>query len=155
MIAARTLSIVFVVAGVLAAAAPGFAAPTRPQLPTGWSHAEVNVTTKRGPHTLIYDRGHVVAVDASSLTLREPDGSVVTVGLTSATEILIDGQPGTPSQILRRDAAQTMCIDGKTATRVRVHVTPAALTPRGDKRVSPTVVPPQPSTTTASTPLSR
>ena len=93
-------------------------------LPTGWSHATINVLIKRQPHTLIYDRGRVVAFTASSLTLKERDGSVVVVNVSPTAQIFIAGQPASLSQVRRLEIATTMSIDGAPATTVRVQIPP-------------------------------
>src|SRR5581483_6934740 len=99
---------------VLAAAASccgaSAAAISPPPLPRGWSHAQINVVGPNGrPHTLIYDRGRVLSVGDSSLTLREPDRSVVTIQVAPTATIRIDGRPArrvqaTSSPPLRTDA---------------------------------------------------
>jgi len=96
----------------------------RPSLPAGWSHAEINVVIKHQPHTLIYDRGRVVAVTASSLVLRERDGSVVTIAVSAASQIRIAGQPGVLSQIRRLEIATTVGVDGGPAALVTVQIPP-------------------------------
>ncbi len=89
-------------------------------MPAGWTHAEINYAVGRVPHTLILDRGRVAAVSPSSLTLREQDGSIVQIGLSSSTQVTINGQPGQLSQIRRFANAMTQRIDGGPATQVRV-----------------------------------
>ena len=42
------------------------AAAVGPALPAGWTHAEINFSVNRVPHTLILDRGRVTTVSASS-----------------------------------------------------------------------------------------
>ena len=77
--AAAALAAALILAGV--AAADQIRAV--PRLPAGWSHAEINVIVKGTPHTLVYDRGRVLAVSATSLTLREQDGSVQTINVSA------------------------------------------------------------------------
>ena len=89
-------------------------------LPTGWTHAEINYAVGRVPHTLILDRGRVAAVSATSLTLREQDGSTVQIGLSTSTQVTVNGQPGQLSDIRRFANAVTQRIDGGPATQVRV-----------------------------------
>ena len=118
---------IFVLAAVGAACFAGAAAAATPPLPTGWSHAEINVVGPNGqPHTLIYDRGRVTAVTASSLTLREPDGSIVTIQVARRAVIRIDGRPGTLAEIEPGFSAQTLGIDGKPARRVQAKSAPPA-----------------------------
>jgi hypothetical protein len=93
-------------------------------LPPGWTHAEINFSVNRVPHTLILDRGRVTAVSTSSLTLREQDGSSVQVALAAETQVRVDGQPGQLSDIRRGVVAVTQRIDGGAARQVNVHVPP-------------------------------
>jgi hypothetical protein len=89
-------------------------------MPAGWTHAEINYAVGRVPHTLILDRGRVAAVTPTSLTLREQDGSMVQIGLSSSTQVIVNGQPGQLSNIRRFANAVTQRIDGGPATQVRV-----------------------------------
>ena len=89
-------------------------------MPAGWTHAEINYAVGRVPHTLILDRGRVAAVSPTSLTLREQDGSMVQIGLSSSTQVTVNGQPGQLSNIRRFANAVTQRIDGGPATQVRV-----------------------------------
>ena len=93
-------------------------------MPAGWTHAEINYSVGGVPHTLILDRGRVTAVSAGSMTLREQDGSTVQIGISSSTQVNVDGQPGSVSDIQRFDWAMTERIDGGPATQVRLHVPP-------------------------------
>jgi hypothetical protein len=93
-------------------------------LPAGWSHATVNVLIKRQPHTLIYDRGRVVASTSSSLTLREGDGSVVVINVSPSAQVRIAGQPASLLQVRRLEIATTISIDGAPAITVRVQIPP-------------------------------
>ena len=93
-------------------------------LPTGWTHAEINYAVGRVPHTLILDRGRVAAVSATSLTLREQDGSTVQIEVSSSTQVTVNGQPGQLSDIRRFAIALTQRIDGGPATQVRVQIPP-------------------------------
>ncbi len=93
-------------------------------MPAGWTHAEINYSVARVPHTLILDRGLVAAVSSTSLTLREQDGSTVQIALSSTTQVTVDGQPGQLSDIRRFEIAITQRVDGGPATQVRVHVPP-------------------------------
>ena len=110
-------------AGVIAALAlvlteAGIAATP---LPAGWWHVEVNVMVNHVPHTLVYDRGRVVAATTSSLLLRERDGSRVLVAVSPSTRVMIDGAPGSFSQIQRGWQAQTLRIDGGPASQIHAH----------------------------------
>jgi hypothetical protein len=93
-----------------------------PQLPAGWSHAEINVIVRGVPHTLVYDRGRVVTVSAGSLTLHERDGSNQVVNVSPASVVTIAGRPGSLSQIRRGQTAITLRVDGADATRVTVRI---------------------------------
>ncbi len=96
----------------------------RPSLPPGWSHAEVNVVIKKVPHTLTYDRGRVAAVTASSVTLRERDGSLWTIPVTAATVVRIAGQPSSLAQVRRFETATAVRIDGGPAATLTVQIPP-------------------------------
>jgi hypothetical protein len=100
----------------LAAAAGGEA------LPGGWTHAEINYTdASRTAHTLILDRGRVVAVSTSSLTLREADGTSAPIVLTPSTAVVVNGRPAQLTDIRRGMTAVTQRIDGGAAVSVRAH----------------------------------
>ena len=97
--------------------------PPIPQLVGTWSHAEINVTIKRQPHTLIVDRGRIVQSSATQLTLAESDGTtqVVPIGPdTKFTGVRIR------ARMVRHGVyyATTMRIDGGDAVRVRVSFRP-------------------------------
>lgn len=103
-----------------ALAARGGSIPAWPRLPGTWSHAEINVSIKRTPHTLILDRGRIVQVSATQVTLRESDGTTVIVPLSPSTIVAIGGVPSTTFDLRKRMNAQTMRIDGGAAVRLRV-----------------------------------
>jgi len=112
-----------VIAAALAPATGALAAtPGIGGLPSGWTHAEVNVTIRGVPHTIIWDRGRVTAFSGSEILLRERDGSAVTIPVSGSTIVRVDGRPGSLADIHRGEAALTMRIDGGAARRVRVHV---------------------------------
>ena len=119
----RRLAISFAALTLLAsagaAAGAGGAPPQIPRIPGTWSHAEINVTIKRVPHTLIVDRGKVVQITTTQLTLRERDGSTVDVPLTEQTLVTIDGASRRISDLRRRMTATTLRVDGGAAVRVR------------------------------------
>ncbi len=128
-IAAFVAVAAFAVAGPAGASSLGV-----PGLPPGWSHAEINVTIRHQPHTLIYDRGRVTAVTATSLTLREHDGSVVTVDVSPASRVTVAGRPGSLAEVRRLEIATTLRVDGGAATKVTVRIPPglaAALARQG------------------------
>jgi hypothetical protein len=93
-------------------------------MPAGWTHAEINYSAGHVSHTLILDRGRVTAVSATSLTLREQDSTIVQVGLSSSTQVTVNGRPGQVSDIRRFAIALTQRIDGGPATLVRVQIPP-------------------------------
>jgi hypothetical protein len=104
----------FVLSGGALAAGPAAS------LPAGWSHAEVNVTGPRGhAHTLIFDRGRVQSVASSSLTLKERDGSVVTIQVAPRAVVRVNGRRGSLDQILPGYTATTQGVDGRPANLVR------------------------------------
>lgn len=94
-------------------------------LPPGWSHVQVNVVIKHQPHTVAYDRGRVQSVGASSVTLKERDGSVWTILVGPATKLTINGRPASLAQVRPLEQATTMAVDGGAATFVRVQIPPA------------------------------
>jgi hypothetical protein len=104
------------------ALAAGSASGAGGVLPPGWTHAEINYSVNHVPHTLILDRGRVTAVSATSLTLREQDGSTVQIGLSASTQVTVNGQPGQLSNIRRFAMATTQRIDGGPATLIRLQL---------------------------------
>ena len=97
--------------------------PPFPQLGGTWSHAEINVSIKRQPHTLIIDRGLVVQSSPTELTLRESDGTTVVVPVGPKTKFT---GPHIRARMVRHGLyyAMTMRIDGGDAVRVRVSFRP-------------------------------
>src|SRR5205823_10200193 len=84
----RRLAVALATLSLLACAGPAAGAgwpPQIPRIPGKWSHVELNVTIKRVPHTLIVDRGKIVQITTTSVTLREPDGETPTIALTDQT----------------------------------------------------------------------
>jgi hypothetical protein len=120
-----TLSLVSVLAALALATAGGAAQILRgPNLPPGWSHAEINVVVRHQPHTLTYDRGRVQIVTASSLTLKERDGTVWTINVAPTATITIGGSPAQLSQVRPREIATTIAVDGGPAVSVTVQIPP-------------------------------
>jgi hypothetical protein len=115
------LSLLAVAAGTAGART---APPPFPNLPGDWSHAEINVTIKQVPHTLILDRGRVTQASARQVILREADKSVVVVPLSPQTLIMFGGFIVTANTIRRGMYAETMRIDGGAAVRVRLSLRP-------------------------------
>ena len=106
-------------AGASAARGGNGAPPQFPKLPGKWSHAEINVTIKKQPHTLILDYGRIVQISVSQMTLRERDGSIVPIPLSPQTLVVIDGLASVPGDLRRKMDVQAMRIDGGAAVRVR------------------------------------
>ncbi len=119
----RKLAVLFAALSLLlcagAAAGGGGAPPQIPRIPGTWSHAELNVTIRKVPHTLIVDRGKVGEITTTQLTLREGAGVTVTIPLSAQTVVMLDGAPATISDLRRRMTATTLRIDGGAAVRVR------------------------------------
>jgi hypothetical protein len=111
---------------VLAAGLAGGASAAKagPALPPGWTHISVNISRKGVGYTLVYDRGRVIAVTATSLTLRERDGSVWVINVSPTAQITIAGQSASLSQVRRFENATTLSVNG-TATKVTVRIPPA------------------------------
>ena len=101
-------------------AAGGRGAPPQiPRIPGTWSHAEINVRIKRQPHTLILDRGRVLQVTTSQITLREGAGGDKVIQVGAGTLVTLDGRRASVTDLRRRMFATTMQIDGGDAVRVR------------------------------------
>ncbi len=120
----RKLATTIVAVSLLAFAASAGAAtrtpiPPFPHLSGCWSHAEINVKIKKVPHTLILDRGKIVQVSRTQVTLRECDNTTVVVPLSQSTLVVLQGVPSTVFDLTKRMNAQTMRIDGGAAVRLR------------------------------------
>jgi len=113
------LALALALAGV-AVAAPAPPVPKFPRFPGDWSHADVNVVVKRVPHTLTLDRGRIVQISTTQLTLREKDGSMPTIPITPDTIVTILGRPATILDLRKRELAETLRVDGGPAVRLRV-----------------------------------
>ena len=119
----RKLVVLIVVLGVLttvgaAGAASGI--PAFPTVPGNWSHVDINRKIGRNWHTLTLDRGRIIQVNATQLTLREPDASVTIIPLTPQALVRIYGFDATILALRRGMNAMTMRIDGGSAVRIRV-----------------------------------
>ena len=114
---ARVLAVT--AAAALTVTAAALAGDPIGSLPRGWSHAEINVTVKGTPHTLIFDRGRVQSASATALVLKERDGSVVTVAVNPRTRVRINGQPGSLSDVQPGYLAITVRMDGGAARQLR------------------------------------
>ena len=106
-------------AGVKGNQPPGF-----PQLAGLWSHAEINVTIKKVPHTLILDRGRIIKVAPDSITLRAFDGTVTQIPYSATTIIKFRNVPVTSLALRRGLYAETMRIDDGAAVRIRLTLRP-------------------------------
>jgi hypothetical protein len=93
--------------------------PTFPSLAGQWSHAEINVTIKRVPHTLILDQGRIRKASETEITLLEPDGTLAVIAVSPQTIVQIRGRRRDISVLRRRMLVQTMRIDDGAAVRVR------------------------------------
>ena len=124
-----------VAAASLALAAGGSAAglPSPNSLPPGWTHVDINVMLGHQPHTVTLNRGRVLSATDSGLTLREADGSVVTVPVSGSTQYAVNGQAGAAS-IPPGAFAVTWQIDGNAAARVRAFVPPRLLIQQARRR---------------------
>jgi hypothetical protein len=118
----RTLAATALSAALLAAPAVAAGGPFAPVagLPNGWSHAQVNVVTRHQPHTLTFDRGRVQTASPTSVTLREPDGSIVTIALGPSTQVRVNGRLASMAQVRRGAIAVTVSVDGAPASFVRI-----------------------------------
>ena len=108
---------------VLLAAQPGLAVPRAlgsyffgPNL----VRAEVLLSERGVLHDYRIDRGVIRAKEAGSLTLRERDGTLVTIAISPTASITLRGRP-VPFSLLRRAMVATVIRDGDApATEVRV-----------------------------------
>jgi len=120
----RKLVVLIVVLGVLTtvgtAGAASTAIPGFPSIPGKWSHVDINRKIGRNWHTLTLDRGRIIQVNATQLTLREPDASVTIIPLTPQALVRIYGFDATILALRRGMNAMTMRIDGGSAVRIRV-----------------------------------
>jgi hypothetical protein len=118
----RKLAVLFAAVSLLACAAAagaGGGPPQIPRIPGTWSHAEINVTIKKVPHTLIVDRGKIVEITTTQVTLREGAGVTQVIPLSDQTMVTLNGAPATISDLRRRMTVTTLRVDGGAAVRVR------------------------------------
>jgi hypothetical protein len=103
-----------------AGSAAGAGAPPQiPKIPGKWSHVELNVVIKKVPHTLIVDRGKVIEITTTSVTLREAGGVTTVIPVTDQTIVRLDGRPASIFSLRRRMTVTTLRVDGGAAVRVR------------------------------------
>jgi len=113
-------SSIVLASGALPGGAAAINVPPAPKLPAGWSRAQINVVIKRVPHTITYDHGRITAVSSTSLTLKEPDASVVTIAVNASTKVTIDGRPASIAQVKRSETATVASVDGGPAAQATV-----------------------------------
>jgi hypothetical protein len=96
--------------------------PPFPHLAGNWTHVEINVTIRRSAHTIILDRGRIVQLSSTQLTLRERDGTSVVIPLSGQTIVTqgVANRSVTVAAIRRGQFAMVMRIDGGAAVRVRI-----------------------------------
>src|ERR1700761_1531507 len=97
--------------------------PAIPNIPGNWAHAEINVRIGKKPHTLILDRGRIMQVSATQITLREL-GQATPIPLDENTLIVFRRTTIKATQLRKGFYAETMVIDGGAAVRVRETVAP-------------------------------
>jgi hypothetical protein len=119
VIVAVLLLAVFAAGASAARGRPG-QPPQFPALGNKWSHAEINVTIKGVPHTLVLDHGRVQQATPAQVTIREPDGTVHTIALSPTTIYTWRGFGFQPEVLRRGLNVETMVIDQGAAVRVRV-----------------------------------
>jgi hypothetical protein len=117
-LAALVASLLVLAFGGIAAAAGGQPPPI-PRVPGGWTHVEMNVTIKHVPHTLILDRGRILQVTTTQLTVREGAGVNQVIPIDAQTLVTVDGAKASIFDLRRRMSVTTMRIDGGAAVRVR------------------------------------
>jgi hypothetical protein len=120
----RKLAVLIAAVALLACAgtAVGKGGPPPPQIPRipgTWSHAEINVTIRRVPHTLIVDRGKIAEITATQVTLRQGAGISQVIPLNTQTIVTLNGRPASIPSLRRRMTATTLRVDGGAAVRVR------------------------------------
>jgi hypothetical protein len=132
VLAAVSLTVAAGVCALLAGTALA-AQPTLQQLlaslPAGWSHIDINVGSGRRAHTWTFDRGRVIAVSAGTLTLREPDGTIVPIPVAPGAVIRLNGRLAPFAQIRPGVNAVTRRVDGAPAIQVLVTGPPRLVAP--------------------------
>jgi len=101
------------------AAGAGGQPPQIPRVPGTWTHIEMNVTIRHVPHTIILDRGRILQVTTTQLTVREGAGVNQVIPITGQTLVTVDGTRASIFDLRRRMSVTTMRIDGGAAVRVR------------------------------------
>jgi hypothetical protein len=125
--ASGAVALVAVAAAVASSGSSAATTDASAGLPAGWSHAQINVVGARGrAHTQIYDRGRVQSVTSSSLTLKERDGSIVTIRVAPDAVVTVSGRRAPFARIVPRFWVRTLGIDGLPAKLVAAIPPPAA-----------------------------
>ena len=70
--------------------------------------ADIAVVVQGGPHLFRVDRGRVKTVAIDSLTLRERDGSVVTIPVAATATVRVNGRFATLSAVRRKHVVLTV-----------------------------------------------
>jgi len=124
-----TLSLALLSATATAGAArkPKPKPPPFPRLPAGTTHAEINVKIGRVPHTLILDRGRIVQVSLTGMTVLESDGTREQVPLDDQTIVQFRKTRLTTAALRRGMNIDAMRIDDGAAVRVRIRSLPRRL----------------------------
>lgn len=94
--------------------------PNFPKLPGTWSHADINITVRHVAYTLTLDRGRIIQLSTTQMTLREPDGTTQVIPLTPSAIVMVRGRPGTIYDLRKKEQVETMRVDGGPAVRIRV-----------------------------------
>src|SRR5205823_9011752 len=81
--------------------------------------ATATVRVGGATHTVRLDHGTVLSVGSARIVLREGGTATVTIPVSTATHVRLDGQSATLSQIRRGDVAYALRVDGGAARGVR------------------------------------
>lgn len=73
-------------------------------------HGQGTVKTRQGWETLVVQRGQIVSVSATSLTLRSSDGFTSTYTLNSATKVRARGQAATVGELKPGERAMVLAV---------------------------------------------
>jgi hypothetical protein len=92
-----------------AAGHPGGPPPIGPSM-KGMTYAEFHVQRNGQSEVIRLDQGKITAVDSTSITLSENDGSSVTIALDDETKVL--GKPGEESTVADLSVGQTVIVCG-------------------------------------------
>ena len=98
--------------------------PPFPKLGGKWSHAEINVTVHKQPHTLVLDHGRIARVSATQLVLRRFDGTTVTIPVGASSIVTLAGFRAEVTALNKGEYAETMIVDAGAAVRVKATFRP-------------------------------